>query len=98
MIEEHHVVLNHPEPFRLRVMARSRRSFLALEVFALLDIRCAAVESRFLVVPKNKSNRTLGLHVRAVQDARELHDQSRARSIVVGGLAPTDPFHVSPTH
>ena len=75
-----------PEPGRL---------FLALQRLTLFDVRARAVEARLFVVPENEANRAIGLHVRAAEDARELHDDRGAGAVVVRGFAPADAVHVA---
>ena len=65
-----------------------------MKILALFDVGAAAVQSGFLIVPQNETDRTFGLHVRAGQNAGQFHHQGRARSIVVGGLAPADAVEV----
>ncbi len=95
VVEEHHVVLDHAEPFRLRVAARPRWILFALKRLSLRDVRGTAVQSRLLVVPERESNRSIGQHIWIAEDARELHHERRARAVVVGRLAPPVAVHVT---
>src|SRR5262249_42398413 len=87
-------VLDHPEPARLRIAARSGRLLAALEPRALLDVGARAVEPRLFVVPEREADRALGRHVRHAEDARELHHERRAGAVVVRRLAPAVAVHV----
>ena len=87
VIEQHHVVLNHAEPFRLVLRALQR--------LALLDVGTRAVRARLLVVPQDESNRPLRLHVGAREHARHFHDERRSRSVVVRRFAPPVAVHVA---
>src|SRR4029079_19234302 len=94
VVPEHHVVLDHGQPPRLGVAARPRRVLLALQARTLLDVGARAVEARLLVVPQREAYRPLRLHVGHAEDAGQLHDQGRARAVVVGRLAPAVPVQV----
>ena len=94
VVEQHHVVLDHAEPLRLGILARTRRVLLALQRLPLLDVGARAVRAGLLVVPQREADRALGLHVRHAEDARQLHHQRRARSVVVRGFAPAVAVHV----
>ena len=63
VVEHHHVVLDHAQPFRFRILARARRVFLALQLRALLHVGPRAVEPGLLVVPQHEADGALGLHV-----------------------------------
>jgi len=53
-----------------------------------------AVVAGFLVVPEREPDRALRLHAGTTEDAGQLHDQRRTRTIVIRGLAETAPIHV----
>jgi hypothetical protein len=74
MIEQHHVVLNHAEPFRLRIVPGTGGFFDALQLISLGYVGPASGSQRFLIVPKNETNRSIRLDVRNAEDARQLHD------------------------
>src|SRR3989442_10785915 len=78
VVEQHHVVLDHAEPPRLRVAARAGGILLSLERSSLRDVGARAVETGFLVVPEREADRALRAHIGTVQHARQLHDQRRA--------------------
>src|SRR5205814_1539587 len=88
------VVLDHAKPPRFRVAARAEGVLLSLKRRSLRDVGARAVETRFLVVPEREADRALRAHIGTVQHARQLHDQRRARTVVVGGLAPAYAIHV----
>src|SRR5262249_22728307 len=94
VIEQHHVVLNHAEPFGFGIFARAHRVLLALQGATLLDIGARALMAGLFVVPKREADRALRYHVRAVEDARELHHERGARAVVIGGFVPAVAVHV----
>src|SRR5262249_49955372 len=49
---------------------------------------------RFLVVPQDEPDRTLGLHVGHAEDARQFHYERRPGAVVVGRFPPPDSIHV----
>ena len=64
VVEHHHVVLDHAEPFRLRILAGSGRVFLALQRLRAARRRRARRSSPgLLVVPEREADRAIGLHV-----------------------------------
>ena len=94
VVEQHHVVLDHPQPAGLGVAPGTGRVFEALPLAPVFDVGAAAVEPGLLVVPERKADRDRGLDVRRAQDARQLHHQRRARCVVIGGLAEAVAVHV----
>ena len=95
VVEQHHVVLNHPQPLRLGVAARSRWILLALERLALRDVREHAFQTGFLIVPEGEADRPIGFDVRRAEHSRQLHDQRCPRPVVIGRLSPAVAVHVS---
>src|SRR5205807_8610448 len=94
VVEEHHVVLDHPQPRGFRVPARAGGVFLALQPLALLDVRPGAVETGLFVVPENEADRAVGPDARGGEDAGELHDERGTGAVVVRRLTPPVPVHV----
>ena len=94
VIEQHHVVLNHAEPFRFRIFTRSGWHLLTLQRLALRDVRARTVQSRLFVIPEHEPDRTIGDDIRAAEHARQFHHQRRSRSIVVRGFTPAMSVHV----
>ena len=94
VVEQHHVVLDHPQPAGLGVAAGAGRVFHALQLAPVLHVGAAAVESGLLVVPEREADRHGGLDVRRAEDARQLHHQRGARRVVVGPLAEAVAVHV----
>ena len=70
------------------------RLFPALQGGALRDIGARAVQAGFLVVPQDEPNRPLGPDVGRGKDARELHHQRGAGSVIVRRLSPPMSVHV----
>ena len=95
VIEHHHVVLDHAEPLRLRILPGAGRLLLALQRLTLRDVRTRAIQAGLFVVPENEANRAVGLHVGTAENARELHDERGAGAVVVRGLAPAVTVHVA---
>src|SRR5438874_9653482 len=50
--------------------------------------------ARLLVVPERESNRSIGLHIRAAQNARDFHDKGGTRTVVIRRLAPAVTVHM----
>jgi len=67
---------------------------LALQRCSLRRIGAGTGMAAFLVVPQNKSNRSIRLHVGTAENTRQLHDQRRTGPIVIRGLAEALPVHV----
>ncbi len=95
VVEHHHVVLNHPEPFRFGILPGSGRILFALHRAALRDVRASRLRSRFLVVPEREPDRPLGLNVGTTEHVRQLHHERGAGAIVIRGLAPALAIHVA---
>ena len=95
VIPKHHVVLDHAEPPGLGIEAGSGRVLNALKLLPLGDVGSSAVRARFFVVPQGEADRHLGLHIRSVEDAGQLHHQRGARAIVVDRLVDAVAVHVA---
>ena len=54
----------------------------------------APLSPRLLVVPQDEPDRSVGLHVRAAEDACELHHERRSRTVVVRRLVVAVAVHV----
>jgi len=89
MVEQHHVVLDHAEPLGLLLRA--------LERAALLDVGACAVETGLFIVPQGEPDRAIGADVSAAEDAGQLHDERRARAVVICRLAQPIPSMWPPT-
>src|SRR5204863_535026 len=74
------------EPFGLVLGALGRA--------ALLDVSACAVETGLFIVPEGEPDRAIGAHVGRVQHPRQLHDERRARAVVICRLAPPDAVHM----
>src|SRR5258705_9975146 len=53
-----------------------------------------AVEAGLFIVPEGEPDRAIGVDVGAAEDAGQLHDERRARAVVVCRLAPPDAVHM----
>src|SRR2546426_5009346 len=94
MIKQHHVVLDHAKPPRLRISFRSRRIFLALKIPSLIHVRTRAIETGFFVVPEDEADRSIGLDIGAAQHAGDFHHERCAGAVVVCRFTPTMAIHV----
>jgi hypothetical protein len=95
VVEHHHVVLDHAQPFGFGILAGAGGRFDALQVLALIDVGARAVEAGLFVVPEREADGTFGLRdVRVAEDAGQFHDERGAGAVVVGGFAPADAVHV----
>ena len=92
--EQHHVVLDHAKPPRLRISFRSRRIFLALKIPSLIHVRTRAIETGFFVVPEDEADRSIGLDIGAAQHAGDFHHERCAGAVVVCRFTPTMAIHV----
>ncbi len=87
-------MLDHAQPFRLGIAARSGGGFDALQRLALVDIGLRPVQPGLFIVPQHEADGAVGPHIGAAENARQLHHQRRARTVVIGGLAPADAVHM----
>ena len=87
MIPQHHVVLDHAQPLRLGIAAGSWWFLFSLKGRSLLDVGGRPDDAAFLVVPQREANRPFGPDIGASENTRELHNERRARRIVVGSFA-----------
>jgi hypothetical protein len=94
VVEHHHVVLDHAQPARFRIAARSLGRLDPLQVLALVDVGIGAVQAGLLVVPQREADAAPGRHAGRVQDARQFHHQRGAGGVVVGRLAIAHAVHV----
>src|SRR6266513_1587343 len=94
VVEQHHVVLDQPQPRGFRVPARAGGILLALQRLALFDVRAGAVEARLFVVPENETDGPVGPDVRGGEDAGELHYERGTGAVVIRRLTPPVPVHV----
>jgi hypothetical protein len=78
VIEEHHVVLNHSQPARLRIAPGTRRVLDALHRSALLRVCGGALMASLFVVPEREADGSFRADTSGVEDARELHHQRRS--------------------
>src|SRR5687767_5846670 len=95
MVKQHHVVLYHSDPVRLRIVSGAWWIFDPLQSLTLCHVGEAAVKSGFFAVPKYEPDGSLCLHIGTAEDSGDLHDERGAGTIVVGGLAIPYPVHVS---
>ena len=89
MVEQHHVVLDHAQPFRFRCCALERRPFER--------IGSAAVHPEFLVVPEDEPHRAICPDVGHSQDASQFQHNGTTGRVVVRGIAAAAAVHVRET-
>ena len=94
VVKEHHVVLDHPQPLGSGYFPEPAGLSLPSSGSRCSTYARAPFRPRLLVVPQRKADRPVGLDVGAAEDARQLHNEGRARAVVVGGLPPADAVHV----
>src|SRR5262249_26049918 len=86
--------LDHRDPLRLWILAGAGRILDALQRLTLGDVGARAVEAAFFAVPQREADRPLRLNPGIGEDARQLHHERRARSVVIGGLVVAMAVHV----